>query len=174
MAPATGTALLLLVVFVLPGFVALQYRERTYVTKPDDTPFERLLNALYFSFLTYLILFGIALLLGAAKDDIAEFYSGEKSHPLGVGALLPPRSPRLRSGNAQGPPRHRGLLRRRELRWVHRGDAGSVPRAAVGAERRRLVHPSRAGNARCLHPSRRDRFRRVLRERGRQRHPVVT
>lgn len=57
MAPATGTAILLLVAFVLPGFVALRYGELTYRTKAEDTPFERLLNALYYSFLTYALIF---------------------------------------------------------------------------------------------------------------------
>jgi hypothetical protein len=33
MAPETGTALLLLAAFLLPGFVTLLVRERTYVVK---------------------------------------------------------------------------------------------------------------------------------------------
>jgi hypothetical protein len=43
MAPATGTALLILVAFVLPGFVTLVARETTYVARDAVTPFERLL-----------------------------------------------------------------------------------------------------------------------------------
>lgn len=45
MAPQTGTALLVIAVFVLPGFVTLLMRERTYRVKDQDSPFERLLNA---------------------------------------------------------------------------------------------------------------------------------
>ena len=33
MASQTGTAILILVVFVLPGFVALRYAEQTYRTR---------------------------------------------------------------------------------------------------------------------------------------------
>jgi Family of unknown function (DUF6338) len=78
MAPATGTAILVLVAFVLPGFVALRYRERTYVTQAEDTPFERLLNALYFSFLTYVAIVAAVLVLGLDGEDIGDFYSGDR------------------------------------------------------------------------------------------------
>jgi len=78
MAPATGTALLVLAAFVLPGFVALRYRERTYIIKAEDTPFERLLSALYYSFLSYLILGVVAvLILGASTHDIRRVWHGE-------------------------------------------------------------------------------------------------
>lgn len=53
MAPQTGTALLIIAVFVLPGFVTLLMRERTYRVKGQDSSFERLLNALYFSSIIY-------------------------------------------------------------------------------------------------------------------------
>lgn len=79
MAPATGTAILVLAAFVLPGFVALRYRERTYVTKEEDSPFERLLNALYFSFLTYVVIFAGAVVIGLDAADIGAFYGGERS-----------------------------------------------------------------------------------------------
>jgi hypothetical protein len=79
MAPATGTAILVLVAFVLPGFVALRYGERTYRTKSEDTPFERLLNALYYSFLTYALMFGCILLLGLDARDVGDFYGGRQS-----------------------------------------------------------------------------------------------
>ena len=40
MAPATGTALLVLVAFVLPGFVAVLLSERTHLVPNDKrTPF---------------------------------------------------------------------------------------------------------------------------------------
>jgi hypothetical protein len=84
-APATGTAILVLVAFVLPGFVALRYRERTYVTTAEDTPFERLLNALYYSSLTYLALFGAAIALGYDAADVRAFYGGDKALSCYVG-----------------------------------------------------------------------------------------
>jgi Family of unknown function (DUF6338) len=77
MAPATGTALLVPAAFVLPGFVALKYRERTYIVKADDTPFERLLSALYYSFLSYLVLGVVAVaILGASTHEISRLWHG--------------------------------------------------------------------------------------------------
>jgi Family of unknown function (DUF6338) len=80
MAPATGTALLVLAAFVLPGFVALKYRERTYVVKGDDTPFERLLSALYYSFLSYLVLgIGAVVFFDVSTEDMRRLWHGEST-----------------------------------------------------------------------------------------------
>ncbi len=95
MAPATGTALLILAAFVLPGFVALKYRERTYVVKADDTPFERLLSALYYSFLSYLVLGVVAVVvLGTSTRDVGRLWHGEARAGVyvalaGGGVLIP-------------------------------------------------------------------------------------
>jgi len=87
MAPATGTALLVLAAFVLPGFVALKYRERTYVVKADDTPFERLLSALYYSFLSYLVLGIVAVaVFGVSTEDVSRLWHGHAK--AGVYLLL--------------------------------------------------------------------------------------
>src|SRR6266566_5211733 len=95
MAPATGTALLVLAAFVLPGFVALKYRERTYVVKADDTAFERLLSALYYSFLSYLVLGLVAVvLLGASTHDVSRLWHGQSKASayvaLAAGGVLIP------------------------------------------------------------------------------------
>lgn len=95
MAPPTGTALLLLAVFVLPGFVTLVLRERSYAVKGEESPFERLLNALFYSALIYALTLSIAWMGGLGKDDLTEFYSGKKT--LGedilaatiIGVLMP-------------------------------------------------------------------------------------
>jgi hypothetical protein len=79
MTPQTGTALLILAVFVLPGFVALLLRERMFAVRGEDTQFERLLNALYYSALIYAIVFAAGALRGLGKTDIVEFYEGKKS-----------------------------------------------------------------------------------------------
>jgi Family of unknown function (DUF6338) len=79
MAPQTGTALLLLAVFVLPGFVTLLLRERMFAVRDEDTQFERLLNALYYSALIYAIVFAVGALIGLDKRDVVGFYRGEKS-----------------------------------------------------------------------------------------------
>lgn len=79
MAPATGTAILILAVFVLPGFITLLLRERSYAVRGEDTPFERLLNALYYSALVYGVALVAAWLVGLDKQDVVAFYRGEKS-----------------------------------------------------------------------------------------------
>jgi hypothetical protein len=86
MAPQTGTALLVIAVFVLPGFVTLLMRERTYRVKGQDSPFERLLNALYFSSIIYVILALAWVVDGLGREDISHLYAGEE--PLEVYFLL--------------------------------------------------------------------------------------
>jgi hypothetical protein len=99
MTPATGTALLILAIFVLPGFITLLFRERLYVVKGEDTPFERLLQALFNSAIIYALVVGGGVLagldksdlhVGLNKSDLSAFYSGDKSLGLyvGIGALL--------------------------------------------------------------------------------------
>ncbi len=77
MAPATGAALLILGVFVLPGFVTLLLRERMFAVRGEDTPFERLLNALYYSALVYAMAVGVGLVLGLNTRDLVQSYHGE-------------------------------------------------------------------------------------------------
>ncbi len=95
MAPATGTALLVLAAFVLPGFVALKYREQTYVVKADDTPFERLLSALYYSFLSYIVLGIVAVAIaGVTTQDVSRLWDGHAEAGVYValaaaGVLIP-------------------------------------------------------------------------------------
>jgi hypothetical protein len=79
MAPQTGSALLILAIFVLPGFVTLLIRERMFAVRGEDTPFERLLNALYYSALIYAIVLCAGLVFGLSKHDLVQFYHGEKS-----------------------------------------------------------------------------------------------
>ncbi len=53
--PATGTALLILVTFVLPGFVAVLLKERLYEVRGEESTFDRLLTTVYYSLLVYLL-----------------------------------------------------------------------------------------------------------------------
>lgn len=75
----TGTSILILAIFVLPGFITLLFRERFYVIPGQETPFERLLQALFYSALVYGIALGAGLILGLDKDDIVAFHDGQKS-----------------------------------------------------------------------------------------------
>jgi hypothetical protein len=80
MSPQTGTAVLVLVVFVLPGFVALRYAEQTYLTRAEDSGLERVLSALYFSLLSYLLIGASAwLFLDVDTRDVGELWRGEKA-----------------------------------------------------------------------------------------------
>lgn len=86
MAPETGTALLVIAVFVLPGFVTLLMRERTYRVRDQDSPFERLLTALYFSSIIYVVLASAWVVDGLGREVIARLSTGEE--PLRVYLLL--------------------------------------------------------------------------------------
>jgi len=85
-APATGTALLLLVAFVLPGFVTLVTQEATYVVKDATTGFERLLLSLSYSVRIYGILLVAAWAHGITNRDISRLYHGQS--PLRAYLLL--------------------------------------------------------------------------------------
>jgi hypothetical protein len=75
MAPATGTALLLLVAFVLPGFVAILIKERLYEVAAEQQAFERLLQTLYYSLLVCATV--TAVVLGAGRDDFRSLFEGK-------------------------------------------------------------------------------------------------
>ena len=72
MPPATGTALIILVAFVLPGFVTVLIQENTYRYTEAPTPLDRLLRILYYSVWTYLLL-GLAALVFTASFAIPFF-----------------------------------------------------------------------------------------------------
>ena len=90
MAPATGTAILVLAAFVLPGFVTLLFRERIYAIPSEQTPFERLLNALVYSTIIYGAMAGPGWLFGVVdKADVEGLYAGrmDVGHYLLVAVL---------------------------------------------------------------------------------------
>lgn len=79
MTPPTGTALLILVAFVLPGFVTLLISERTHVVKDTTNAFDRLLYALYYSVLTYSLLAFIGWCLGFTRQSLVDDYRHQQS-----------------------------------------------------------------------------------------------
>jgi hypothetical protein len=79
MAPASGTALLILVAFVLPGSVTVLVSERTHALRDTDSSFERLLLTLYYSVLTYAILIVIAWQLGFDRSSLIRDYRGQQA-----------------------------------------------------------------------------------------------
>jgi hypothetical protein len=85
----TGRALLIIAVFLLPGFVTQLFKERMYEARAPAPTFERLLETLYYSLLVYLPLAVAAAFLGWDKDKIEGIYEiDEGLWPLlGVSAL---------------------------------------------------------------------------------------
>jgi hypothetical protein len=75
----TGTAILILGVFVLPGFITLIFRERLYVVRGHEGPSDRMLSALLYSGLIYGMLLVVAHAAGLQKVDLVEFHKGGKS-----------------------------------------------------------------------------------------------
>ncbi len=75
----TGTAILILGIFVLPGFITLLFRERFYVVRGQDTPFERLLQALFYSAIVYGVILAVGLYFGLDKSDVVDYHHGKKS-----------------------------------------------------------------------------------------------
>lgn len=79
--PATGTALLILVAFVLPGFVAVLLKERLYEVRGEESTFDRFLTTVYYSLVIYLLpgLIVAVLSVFAILDlsDLEQFFAGE-------------------------------------------------------------------------------------------------
>jgi hypothetical protein len=73
MPPETGTALLILVGFVLPGFVTVQIKERLHDSPDTRTDFNRLLQVAYYSVWSYLLLALFALIVDIRWDEVRAF-----------------------------------------------------------------------------------------------------
>jgi hypothetical protein len=88
-APATGTALLVLVAFVLPGFVAVLIGERTHeVPVRHRSPFELLLLTGYYSVLTYGLVALITWPFGLSRETLRDWYREESLGRLGALGLV--------------------------------------------------------------------------------------
>lgn len=88
--PATGTALLILVGFVLPGFVAVLLKERLYEVRGEESTFDRLLTTVYYSLLVYLlpalVIVVLSLIRLLDRADIEQFADGRS--PLWLCGLV--------------------------------------------------------------------------------------
>lgn len=89
-APETGTAVLILVGFVLPGFVAVLLKERLYEVRGEETTFDRFLTTVYYSLLVYLLPAAVVGFLSAVsvldRVDLEQFFRGES--PLWLTGLI--------------------------------------------------------------------------------------
>ena len=87
--PATGTALLILVGFVLPGFVAVLLKERLYEVRGEESTFDRLLTTVYYSLLVYFLPALVVVVLSGLgtleHSDLEQFAGG--GSPLWLSGL---------------------------------------------------------------------------------------
>lgn len=81
MPPQSGTALILLVAFVLPGFVTVSIQERTFRLAFEETPFDRLLRAVYYSVWCYLLVGIVAVLAGIDRPEVESFVREHSDSP---------------------------------------------------------------------------------------------
>jgi hypothetical protein len=88
MSPATGTALLLLIAFVLPGFVAILVKERIYEVPAEQHAFDRLLQTLYYSLLVYSVPLVVAVGAGAQREDVDALFRGRADPRLTCGIAV--------------------------------------------------------------------------------------
>jgi hypothetical protein len=91
MPPATGPALIIIVAFLLPGFVTVLIQENTYRAAEDTPALDRLLRILYYSVWTYLLLAVAALILGIDRGYIEGLYEQNEGNPAELvwrGALV--------------------------------------------------------------------------------------
>lgn len=88
--PATGTAVLILVGFVLPGFVAVLLKERLYEVRGEESTFDRLLTTVYYSLLVYLLPgSAVALMAALGALDSADLERFARGHsPLWLTGLI--------------------------------------------------------------------------------------
>lgn len=88
--PATGTALLILVAFVLPGFVAVLLKERIYEVRGEESSLDRLLTTVYYSLVVYTLPAAVVGLLSAFgvvdREDLETFFAGQS--PLWLVGLV--------------------------------------------------------------------------------------
>ena len=81
MPPETGTALIILVAFVLPGFITVLIKERTHETPQDVTQLDRLLRALYYSVWSYTLLAAVAFVLDLHRSDVQTLWDRRATDP---------------------------------------------------------------------------------------------
>jgi hypothetical protein len=138
MAPTSGSALLILVAFVLPGFVALLIGERTYVVPVRNrSPFELLLITTYYSVACWGIIALASWPFGLDQAEMRRLWHEEslgKVAGLGLIALLV--VPALVATIARLWKTSR-RLRPTAFRWLRIHEAHSIPTAWDELFRRR-------------------------------------
>ena len=81
MIPNTGTAVVIIVEFLLPGFVTVLLQERTFRSAEDATPLDRLLLIIWYSAWSYVLVAVTAVVFRVHKHDIVVLYNDYKNEP---------------------------------------------------------------------------------------------
>ncbi len=81
MTPTTGTAVIIIVAFFLPGFVTVLLQERTFRSAEETTPLDRLLLIVWYSAWSYVLLAVVAVLVRVHKHDVVTIYNDYKNEP---------------------------------------------------------------------------------------------
>jgi hypothetical protein len=81
MSPATGPALIILVAFVLPGFVTVLLQEHMFKSADDPTPLDRLLRIVAYSVVSYLLIAIAVIVLDVRRSDILHEYHRYTADP---------------------------------------------------------------------------------------------
>jgi hypothetical protein len=81
MTPTTGTAVIIIVAFFLPGFVTVLLQERTFRSAEEATPLDRLLLIVWYSAWTYVLLAILAVTCRVHKHDVVTVYNDYKNEP---------------------------------------------------------------------------------------------
>jgi hypothetical protein len=138
MAPQTGTSLLILVAFVLPGFVALLISERTHVVPRSRSPFELLLVATYYSVVSWGLIAFALWPFGLDRADLRRMYRHESLGKLAaisaLAVLLVPAVVAYLAGLWQR------YLRRPVLIWLKMRPDHAVPSAWDSLFERQVRH----------------------------------
>jgi hypothetical protein len=79
--PETGTALLILVAFMLPGFVTVLLRERTIESAAQVSQLDRLLRISYYSVWSYFVVAVALVVFNVDKPDLEQFYEDKRDDP---------------------------------------------------------------------------------------------
>jgi hypothetical protein len=79
--PNTGSAVIIIVAFLLPGFVTVLVQERTFRSADDPTELDRLLRIVWYSAWSYVLVAVAAIVLDVHRSDIVHLYHRYKGDP---------------------------------------------------------------------------------------------
>jgi hypothetical protein len=79
--PNTGTAIIIIVAFLLPGFVTVMMQERTFKRGEDRSDLDRLMRIFLYSGFTYALLALLAMLAKLHRAGIVNYFDGHRDNP---------------------------------------------------------------------------------------------